>query len=77
MRLIRITAEEEKQLRFPKQAFQSVRQQLGKTYLPLINGEYVNPPEFVDSLNPSNFTEVVGKVGLISVEQAETGDASG
>jgi RHH-type transcriptional regulator, proline utilization regulon repressor / proline dehydrogenase / delta 1-pyrroline-5-carboxylate dehydrogenase len=52
-------------------AFQSVRQQLGKTYLPLINGEYVNPPEFVDSLNPSNFNEVVGKVGLISVEQAE------
>ncbi|MEH1841378.1 MAG: L-glutamate gamma-semialdehyde dehydrogenase [Nostoc sp.] len=53
------------------QAFQSVRQQLGKTYLPVINGEYVNPPEFVDSLNPSNFSEVVGKVGLISVEQAE------
>ncbi|MFN6466316.1 MAG: L-glutamate gamma-semialdehyde dehydrogenase [Nostoc sp. DedVER02] len=52
-------------------AFQSVRQQLGKTYLPLINGEYINPPEFVDSLNPSNFSEVVGKVGLISVEQAE------
>ncbi|MEH2322285.1 MAG: L-glutamate gamma-semialdehyde dehydrogenase [Nostoc sp.] len=53
------------------QAFQSVRQQLGKTYLPLINGEYVNPPEFVDSLNPSNFSEIVGKVGLISIEQAE------
>ncbi|MEH2256388.1 L-glutamate gamma-semialdehyde dehydrogenase [Nostoc sp.] len=53
------------------QAFQHVRQQLGKTYLPLINGEYVNPPEFVDSLNPSNFSEVIGKVGLISVEQAE------
>ncbi|MCC5617460.1 L-glutamate gamma-semialdehyde dehydrogenase [Nostoc sp. CHAB 5836] len=53
------------------QAFQSVRQQLGKTYLPLINGEYVNTPEFVDSQNPSNFSEVVGKVGLISVEQAE------
>ncbi len=53
------------------EAFQRVRQQLGKTYLPLINGEYVNTPEFVDSLNPSNFSEVVGKVGLISVEQAE------
>ncbi|MHC5826108.1 MAG: aldehyde dehydrogenase family protein, partial [Nostoc sp.] len=51
--------------------FQSVRQQLGKTYLPLINGEYVNTPEFVDSVNPSNFSEVVGKIGLISVEQAE------
>ncbi|MEH2088855.1 L-glutamate gamma-semialdehyde dehydrogenase [Nostoc sp.] len=53
------------------QAFQNVRQQLGKTYLPLINGEYVNTPEFVDSLNPSKFSEVIGKVGLISVEQAE------
>ncbi|MEH2253731.1 L-glutamate gamma-semialdehyde dehydrogenase [Nostoc sp.] len=53
------------------QAFQSVRQQLGRTYLPLINGEYVNTPEFVDSLNPSNFSEVIGKVGLMSVEQAE------
>ncbi|MEH1822312.1 MAG: L-glutamate gamma-semialdehyde dehydrogenase [Nostoc sp.] len=53
------------------QAFQNVRQQLGKTYLPLINGEYVNTPEFVDSLNPSKFSEVIGKVGLISVEQAQ------
>ncbi|MEH2244695.1 L-glutamate gamma-semialdehyde dehydrogenase [Nostoc sp.] len=53
------------------QAFQSVRQQLGRTYLPLIDGEYVNTAEFVDSLNPSNFSQVVGKVGFISVEQAQ------
>lgn len=53
-------------------AIASVRQQLGKTYLPLINGEYVNTENFVDSLNPSNYTEVVGKIGLINVEQAET-----
>ncbi|YAF95097.1 MAG: L-glutamate gamma-semialdehyde dehydrogenase [Nodularia sp. CChRGM 3473] len=53
------------------QAFQEVRRQLGRTYLPLINGEYVNTQEFVDSLNPSNFSEVVGRVGLISVEQAQ------
>jgi len=53
------------------QAFQGVRQQLGRTYLPLINGEYVNTLEVVDSVNPSNFSEVIGKVGLISVEQAE------
>ncbi|WP_375512432.1 L-glutamate gamma-semialdehyde dehydrogenase [uncultured Nostoc sp.] len=63
-------AEEEVRMK-TAQAFQSVRQQLGKTYLPLINGEYVNSPEFVDSLNPSKFSEVIGKVGLISVEQAE------
>ncbi|HEY9780879.1 MAG TPA: L-glutamate gamma-semialdehyde dehydrogenase [Leptolyngbyaceae cyanobacterium] len=54
-----------------KQAFQNVRQQFGKTYLPLINGEYVNTEEFIDSVNPSNFSEVIGKVGQLSVEQAE------
>ncbi|MDB9468067.1 L-glutamate gamma-semialdehyde dehydrogenase [Dolichospermum circinale] len=52
-------------------AFENVRQQLGKTYLPFINEEYVNTTTFVDSLNPSNFSQIVGKVGLLSVEQAE------
>ncbi len=54
-----------------QQAFATVRQQLGKTYLPLINGEYQNTEEIIDSVNPSNYSEVIGKVGLISVEQAE------
>jgi RHH-type proline utilization regulon transcriptional repressor/proline dehydrogenase/delta 1-pyrroline-5-carboxylate dehydrogenase len=49
-------------------AIQSVRQQLGQTYLPLINGERVNPSQLVDSLNPSNPSEIVGKIGLISIE---------
>jgi RHH-type transcriptional regulator, proline utilization regulon repressor / proline dehydrogenase / delta 1-pyrroline-5-carboxylate dehydrogenase len=53
-------------------AFKLVRQQLGKTYLPLINGEYVETSEIIDSVNPSNFSEVIGKIGQISVEQAET-----
>ncbi|MFM5902036.1 MAG: L-glutamate gamma-semialdehyde dehydrogenase [Dolichospermum sp.] len=52
-------------------AFNGVRPQLGETYLPLINGEYVNTSTFVDSLNPSNFSQIVGKVGLIGIEQAE------
>ncbi|MBD2444885.1 L-glutamate gamma-semialdehyde dehydrogenase [Dolichospermum sp. FACHB-1091] len=52
-------------------AFDGVRPQLGKTYLPFINGEYVNTTTFVDSLNPSNFSQIVGKVGLLSIEQAE------
>lgn len=52
-------------------AFQTVRDQLGKTYRPLINGESVNTLETIDSVNPSNFSEVVGRVGLISVEQAD------
>lgn len=51
-------------------AFTNVRQQLGKHYLPLINGEYQQTEQTVDSVNPSNYSEVIGKVGLISVEQA-------
>ncbi|MFE1748399.1 L-glutamate gamma-semialdehyde dehydrogenase [Coleofasciculus sp. H7-2] len=54
-----------------QQALQTMREQLGKTYLPLIDGEYVNTSQIVDSVNPSNPSEVVGKIGLISVEQAE------
>ncbi|BAY07852.1 L-glutamate gamma-semialdehyde dehydrogenase [Calothrix sp. NIES-2098] len=62
---------EEEERRKSAEAFQAVHQQLGRTYLPLINGEYVNTQEAIDSLNPSNFSQVIGKVGLISVEQAE------
>jgi RHH-type proline utilization regulon transcriptional repressor/proline dehydrogenase/delta 1-pyrroline-5-carboxylate dehydrogenase len=62
---------EEEERRKAARAFEGVRQELGRTYLPLINGEYVNTSEVIDSLNPSNFSEVIGKVGLISVEQAE------
>lgn len=62
---------EEEEIKKCQQALQGVRQQLGKTYLPLVNGEYVQTQDFVDSVNPSRFSEVVGKVGLLSVEQAE------
>ncbi|WGV23675.1 L-glutamate gamma-semialdehyde dehydrogenase [Halotia branconii] len=61
----------EEERRMSAEAFEVVRQQLGRSYLPLINGEYVSTSEVIDSLNPSNFSEVIGKVGLISVEQAE------
>jgi RHH-type proline utilization regulon transcriptional repressor/proline dehydrogenase/delta 1-pyrroline-5-carboxylate dehydrogenase len=54
-----------------QQALAKVRQQLGKTYLPLVNGEYVSTEVTVDSLNPSNPTEVIGKIGLLSIEQAD------
>jgi RHH-type transcriptional regulator, proline utilization regulon repressor / proline dehydrogenase / delta 1-pyrroline-5-carboxylate dehydrogenase len=53
------------------EAFEKVRSQLGKTYLPLINGEYVQTQQVIDSINPSKYSEVIGKVGLISVDQAE------
>lgn len=53
-------------------ALKSVRQQFGKTYLPLINGEFVDTTDKIDSVNPSRFSEVVGKVGLLNIEQAES-----
>ena len=52
-------------------AIAQVRLELGKTYLPLIDGEYIQTEQIVDSVNPSNPKEIVGKIGLISVEQAE------
>lgn len=53
------------------QALAKVKQELGKTYLPLINGEYIETSNYLDSLNPSRNQELVGKVGQISIEQAE------
>ena len=55
-----------------QKALEFVRNSIGKTYLPLINGEYVETNNYINSVNPSRSTEIVGKVGLISVEQAET-----
>ena len=52
-------------------AIGQMRLQLGKTYLPIINGEYTNTAQMVDSVNPSNPKEVIGRIGLISVEEAE------
>ncbi|MCC5638888.1 L-glutamate gamma-semialdehyde dehydrogenase [Nostoc sp. CHAB 5844] len=62
---------EEERRRKAAQAFEGVRQQFGKSYLPLINGEYVKTQDVIDSVNPSNFSQVIGKVGLISVEQTQ------
>ncbi|MBW4575788.1 MAG: L-glutamate gamma-semialdehyde dehydrogenase [Aphanothece sp. CMT-3BRIN-NPC111] len=59
-----------------QQAYATVRQQLGKTYWPLINGGYQPTSETVDSVNPSNPSEAIGKVGLLSVEQAEAAIAA-
>jgi RHH-type proline utilization regulon transcriptional repressor/proline dehydrogenase/delta 1-pyrroline-5-carboxylate dehydrogenase len=54
-----------------QQAVTKVHNQLGKTYLPLINDEYVQTETTIDSVNPSNPREIVGKVGLISIAQAD------
>ena len=54
-----------------QKALAQVKQELGKTYLPLINGHYVETPNYLDSINPARNAELVGQVGQISVEQAE------
>ena len=54
-----------------EQALERVKQELGKTYQPLINGEYVTTDNYLDSVNPCRSEQLVGKVGQISVAQAE------
>ena len=54
-----------------EQALAEVKQQLGKTYQPSIDGEYVETDRYLDSINPARSNELVGKVGQISVAQAE------
>ena len=54
-----------------QEAMRIVRAQLGKSYLPLINGDYQPTEDTVNSLNPSNPSEIIGTIGLISIEQAE------
>ena len=54
-----------------RQGLTIVHNQLGKIYLPLINGKYVETDEYIDSVNPSNPSEIVGKIGLISLSQAD------
>ncbi len=54
-----------------QQALQSARQQLGKSYSPLINGVWTPTIASTDSLNPSDPAEVIGQVGSLSIEQVE------
>jgi RHH-type proline utilization regulon transcriptional repressor/proline dehydrogenase/delta 1-pyrroline-5-carboxylate dehydrogenase len=53
------------------ESLNQVKNSLGKTYLPYINGEYVNTEVYIDSVNPSRFQELIGKVGLINLDQAD------
>ncbi len=52
-------------------ALASVKQQLGQTYLPLINGERVQTLKTIQSVNPSNPAEVVGTIGQMDIGQAD------
>lgn len=53
-------------------ALVTVKASLGQTYWPWVNGEQLKTSTVIDSVNPSNPQEIVGKIGLISVEQTET-----
>lgn len=53
------------------QALQTVRQQLGKTYNPFINGQWMATATTTDSLNPCNPAEIVGQVGSLTIDQVE------
>ena len=54
-----------------KEALAKVKDLLGKTYLPLINGEYRETSVYIESVNPSNSSQIVGKVGQIDLETAK------
>ncbi|MEM9005214.1 MAG: L-glutamate gamma-semialdehyde dehydrogenase [Cyanobacteria bacterium P01_F01_bin.86] len=53
------------------QAIATIRQQLGQSYAPLINGERVATESSIASVNPAQPDEVIGTVGLISEAQAD------
>ena len=52
-------------------AIETVKSKLGKTYLPLINGESVQTLNYIASENPCRPSEIIGQVGQITIEQAE------
>jgi len=52
-------------------ALAAVRQQLGQRYSPIINGDAVTTELSADSVNPCRPRELVGRVGLASIPQAD------
>lgn len=52
-------------------AIAAVKAQLGKTYLPLIDGEWVATEKTLPSVNPAKPTEIVATIGQINLGQAD------
>jgi RHH-type transcriptional regulator, proline utilization regulon repressor / proline dehydrogenase / delta 1-pyrroline-5-carboxylate dehydrogenase len=52
-------------------ALETIRQQLGRNYWPLLDGQWLQTNITIPSVNPSNPTEVVGSIGQINIEQAD------
>jgi RHH-type transcriptional regulator, proline utilization regulon repressor / proline dehydrogenase / delta 1-pyrroline-5-carboxylate dehydrogenase len=59
-----------------KQALQSVRGQLGQKYPLVIDNRDVLPQQWLDSVNPSKHSELIGRCALASVEQTKQAIAS-
>ena len=53
------------------EAIQTVRQQLGRTYRPLIDGEWIDTARKIESLNPSTPSEVVGHIHICGLPELE------
>lgn len=58
------------------EALKTVHAQLGQRYNPIINGAAVDTEATADSVNPSKPSELVGKLGLASQEQADAAIAA-
>src|SRR5262245_19941817 len=54
-----------------EQALADVKAQFGKTYPLIIGGERITTAKTIDSLNPANPSEVIGRVSSATVELAD------
>jgi RHH-type proline utilization regulon transcriptional repressor/proline dehydrogenase/delta 1-pyrroline-5-carboxylate dehydrogenase len=54
-----------------QQALQSVRQRLGLIVHPFIGGQWISTERWADSVNPSNPTEIVGRIQLAGLPEVE------
>ncbi|MDX1976406.1 MAG: L-glutamate gamma-semialdehyde dehydrogenase [Pseudanabaenaceae cyanobacterium bins.68] len=52
-------------------AIAQVRSQFGQSYVPVINGQPQPVDAWLDSVNPANCQEIVGKIGLANLAQAD------
>lgn len=52
-------------------ALASVRSQLGKSYRPYINGQWIETLDSIESVNPSKPEEIIGQIRLAGMGEAE------
>ncbi|MEM6448348.1 MAG: L-glutamate gamma-semialdehyde dehydrogenase, partial [Cyanobacteria bacterium P01_D01_bin.123] len=54
-----------------ERAMQEIRQQLGKTYQPLIDGQWETGAQAIDSINPSKPNEIIGRIELADLDAVD------